>query len=204
MKKFKLAICSLVLMLCISHLQAADLKGTWALSGTAGMGFSLSPSEASDYWPTSFVVSGDLTYMLTDNFGIVPGSFSYIGFSFDKDKFASDMGVASSVMGFIDTKVWTFGYTPGVYFTTSGTSKVRGFGQVGLGIYHNKASVVVNLAQFDMSMATNDFGALFGGGIEVDISEHAAIVGKGRLHFIATEGESTTVLDFSGGIKFYF
>ena len=142
--------------------------------------------------------------MFTENVGIVPVSLNYNRFNFDEKKFSEDFGIPASILEEIDTSVWTLGYTPGILFTTSGVNKVRAFGQVGAGIYHFKWVVEASAVDYKEEETENDFGMLFGGGVEADISENTAFVGKARFHWIATEDESTTVFDITGGIKFYF
>lgn len=204
MKKTFLGIIVFLFSININFSQAADLAGKWSLGISGGLGITIGPEDASDYFPTSFVISGDISYMLMENIGIIPAAFSYVKFNFDKDKLADDLGIPRSVMDEIDTSVWSLGFTPGVLFTTSGNNKVRAFGQVGAGIYHFKSSVEVPAADYKEEETENDFGMLLGGGLEADISKNAAFVGKARFHWIATEDESTTVFDIMGGIKFYF
>jgi opacity protein-like surface antigen len=81
---------------------------------------------------------------------------------------------------------------------------VRVFGQIGAGFYHFKMSVKADAVNLKEENSENDFGILFGGGIEADLSERMAIVGKAVYNWSATEDESTSFLDFRGGIKFYF
>jgi opacity protein-like surface antigen len=204
MKKIILILLSLFIFINIDYAQAKDLKGKWSLGLSGGMGFTLSPKEAKDYFSHGFVFSGDLTYMFNNNFGIVPVTFSYTKLSFDKDKFAGDLGIPQSVFEEIDTSVWILGLTPGIIVTSSGESKVRVFGQIGAGFYHFKMSVKADAVNLKEENSENDFGILFGGGIEADLSERMAIVGKAVYNWIATEDESTSFLDFRGGIKFYF
>lgn len=193
------------LFLSTSYLNAADLSDKWSLGISGGIGFTLGPDEASDYLPTSFVVTGDLTYMFAENFGFIPVSLSYHNLFFDKDKFADDFGFSRSDLDEINTSVWIISYTPGLMFRSSPESKTRVFGEVGAGFYHYNWEVgVPSFPEFTEKDDGNNFSARFGGGIEIDFADNAAFVSKGRLNVFKTETETITIFDLMGGIKFYF
>lgn len=202
MKRHLIWVLALVFIFSLNSAQAADLAGKWSLAASGGIGITLSPDELSDALPYAFALSGDLAYMFTENIGFVPGSFTFHKFSVDEEKVFDYVDIPGGLS--IDLSAWGFAYTPGVLFTSSGESKVRGFGQVGLGIYHFKASAEEKTTGIKADESVNNFGMLFGGGIEVDVSDRAAFVGKVRYLLITPWDDSTSLLDFTAGIKFYF
>ena len=71
------------LLLNIYSVQAKDLKGSWSLGISGGLGINLSEGSYSDWFPRAYVLSGDLSYMIKENIGIVPVAYSYLNFTFD-------------------------------------------------------------------------------------------------------------------------
>lgn len=205
MRRAFMVLFSLAFLINTPCLLALDLSDKWSLGISGGMGFTLSPEIGTDYLPTSFVVSGDLTYMFAENFGFTPVNLSYHGLSFDMDKFAEDYGLNRRALDELDTSVWMLGFTPGIIFRSSPDSRTRVFGEFGAGFYHYKWEVgVPAFPEFTEQDDGYDFSALFGGGIEVDLSNSAAFSGQGRLNIFNTDAETIMIFDLMGGIKFHF
>jgi len=152
------------------------------------------------------VVGGDLAYMVNEHFGLVPASFTIHRFVYDKDKILETSEVAKQLPGnpstfSVSASGWGFAFTPGLLLSTSSES-VRGFAQLGLGLYHHSESVEILKQPDDKNF--NKFAALLGGGAEVPLTDKASFVGQARYQLIATDDESTSLLGVLGSVKYYF
>lgn len=78
------------------------------------------------------------------------------------------------------------------------------FGEFGAGFYHYSGEIGTPFPELTGKGDGNDFTALFGVGLEVDLSDNASFAGQGRLNIFNTESETLTIFDLMGGVTINF
>jgi len=205
---------ALALILNINSVRAADISGDWSIDLSMGPGIILAPDRISKIYPSSIFVSGDISYMVNEYFGLTPVAFT-------ATRFNSEVGTAEKLLEYgrelpdevkditgdpatypASASAWGFFYTPGLLFKTSSEGALRGLIQLGMGLYREAEKI--RIFNFSRDYTSNNFALLVRGGIEADVTEKAAFVGTARYNWANTEGKSTSLLGFTGGVRFYF
>ena len=223
----------------------AQIEGSkFFLEGNYGRGFSLASQAMRDFYRTFSLYSVDLGYMLTPHFGIVPISISWREFSFDKDKYRnrllesmglkreSEEGVVYRLRNLSTFEAVSnrkeVSFSPGVVLITPVFAKLRGFCQIGAGIYHtrilidnstlegwlpgrgSKRTDIIKIDGKDYyrdiwtsKESSNNFVLLFSGGVDFGFTEKITFTLKCHYNLIFTEDKSFGE-ENKDGLRFYY
>ncbi|HUU26694.1 MAG TPA: hypothetical protein VM123_02690 [archaeon] len=200
-------VLALSIILSSSSVQGSGVTGEWTFDIAAGPGFTIAPQKASDLYKHSFVVTGDLIYMLNKHVGLIPASFAFRKYDFNQDNALVEetdltQNVAGNPLTFPrEASGWGLAYTPGLRII-SGGERLIGFGQVGFGVYRYDEKLEV--FNFGETKTSTDFAMLLCGGIEKPLTERTAFIGQACYNLVAASKENTSFLDVLGGLKYYF
>ncbi len=201
----------LAIMFLVGSAGVSNAK-TLSFEGSLGFGKSMSPAKMSDGYPTAFTFSSDLVYMLTTNFGLTPISFTFRKFNADVEeltyiwvKEAELHRNWASNFDRVKSSMWSICFSPGIVLTTSGSSKVKSFAQIGAGVRYNKSHDTgwFGVFDYDEESSSTDPMLLFGGGLEVKLNNQVSLLSKVRYNLIFADEKSISLIDFLGGVKLY-
>ena len=182
----KLSALALVATLLFAGQASAEKNMSWSLYG----GMSNPTGEGSP--DGSFAGRVNLLYQATPVIGV--------GMEVGYHKFGSmdsDMGGGVT----LETSSNTWQFTPTVK-AQSVQGSIRPYGIGGLGFYNSSFSMEASDGSVDASDSSTDFGFNLGAGAEFGTGPTTFGV-ETRWHSISTEGESTDMISFMGGINFH-
>ncbi len=166
--------------------QASAKDMSWSIYG----GMSNPTGEASPDGGFGGRVNG--FYMATPTIGV--------GAEVGYHKFGTmEFDFGGGTTGEFSSSVWQF--TPSVK-AQGVAGKIRPYGIGGLGMYNSKVSLSYSDATPEESESSTDFGFNLGAGAEFGTGPTTFGV-EARWHSISTEGESTDMISFMGGLNFH-
>ena len=182
----KLSAFALVATLLFVNQASAEKKTSWSLYG----GMSNPTGEGSP--DGSFAGRVNLLYQATPVIGV--------GMEAGYHKFGTvDGDLGGGITSETTSNMWQF--TPTVK-AQSMQGKVRPYGIGGLGFYNTHVGYKTSDNTIDTSDSSTDFGFNLGAGAEFGTGPTTFGV-EARWHSISTEGESTDMMSFMGGINFH-
>lgn len=193
-RKTTLLVGALALMLVAPQAQAA--KGDWMLNFNGGLGMPM--GDFKDAAKMGFMGGVGASYMMSEAIALgVDGSFVMNDGSDDLNAFLTDVattieGTPTTVTG--KTSMITGGAHAMYMFPMSGESKISPYALVGLGIYNLKAKTESSNASYAGDASDSKFGGRGGLGLSYKASENVGVGLEGTMHYISTEGSSTTFL----------
>lgn len=185
---------SIIAMLALLALAPAARAGTTQLGLVGGLGFPI--GDFGDAASLGFHLGGTGTYMVSDRFGF-GGDIVWHSHGVD-DEFEEALAAASGVSVDVTLSTLQFG-AHGVYVLPSGPV-VQPFLKYGVGIYNGTAKVEAGAQSSDESEA--DVGFNLGGGVHYRGSGAIGYGGEVLYHYIASDGDATTLITVSGKLTF--
>lgn len=188
-----------------------NLSKRWSYSFWVGPVFFLSPENLSNFLPNGLALNNRLVYMIDKNIGIVPFDLAYARWNVDQANLNYQLlmspGFDPSFLLF-DTEVsfYDITYAPGL-LVIGGSNKIRGFGQLGLGVAHQKLAMTVREPTTGIKIgfgdSHNDFTMQFSGGVEAKVTNSMSISGMTR-YAIIIRSKTAQYVGFWGGLKTSF
>jgi len=223
MKKAISYLLALLLVFFAVPLQAQINGRKWFAELSAGGGRSHGSFEMNEFYDPTVSIAFDFGYMLRPNIAIVPFCASYHEFRFNKENYIDhywnnidkDFGVLVAESGGYSSilannhqsgvtnfeavsQLHSVSFTPGIMIISPDFAGLRGFCQVGAGIYHAQTTIDILYGYVNYWGSEGNFSIrseakytnlamLVSGGVEYHFSRMAGLVFKLRYNYVNNE-----------------